>query len=352
MRHLSRLCQFTIASYAILLAALTLCRVLRLGGISPLDLANVFAPWLYLPLLLTLPLSLAYAWRRSSGKSKRDGRSPLGWLRAGWLALLQIALLIYACCAFGWLMLPKPTLPPPDDTISVITFNVQGSNARLDRAVDWLLAADADIVALQETRDGYDSRLAQLVAAYPHEAHIENGVRVFSRLPILSREVLILEESPGWLALKLLLVHDGRELALYAAHLALPRAHDAVKAGFGWEMARAYDESRRNAQIRRLLQLLRGETAPVIVAGDFNMSDSSLIYDAIALQLDDAWREVGHGAGRTWPLAHAIGWHSAIPPLLRIDYLWHSEHLRAATAELGADVGSDHLPLHAAFAWR
>ena len=91
---------------------------------------------------------------------------------------------------------------------------------------------------------------------------------------------------------------------------------------------------------------------PAIVAGDFNMSDASLIYDEIAALLTDAWREAGNGAGRTWPVAEEIGLPRLIHPLLRIDYVWHSPHLRAAAAAVGAAIGSDHLPLAAVFEWR
>ena len=55
------------------------------------------------------------------------------------------------------------------------------------------------------------------------------------------------------------------------------------------------------------------ETATFIVAGDFNMSDASLIYDEIAGRLGDGWRGAGNGAGRTWPVAEAIG----LPPVIQ-----------------------------------
>jgi endonuclease/exonuclease/phosphatase (EEP) superfamily protein YafD len=36
-----------------------------------------------------------------------------------------------------------------------------------------------------------------------------------------------------------------------------------------------------------------------------------------------------------------------IPPLVRIDYIWHSAGLRALQAWQGPAIGSDHLPLQA-----
>ena len=76
------------------------------------------------------------------------------------------------------------------------------------------------------------------------------------------------------------------------------------------------------------------------------MSDASLIYDEVAALMGDAWRAAGNGAGRTWPVAEAIGLPRVIQPLLRIDYIWHSPALRPTSAAVGeAWIGSDHLPL-------
>ena len=97
---------------------------------------------------------------------------------------------------------------------------------------------------------------------------------------------------------------------------------------------------------------LAANQSPIIVAGDFNMSDASLIYDEVAAQLQDAWRGAGVGAGRTWPVAEAIGLPRVIQPLLRIDYIWHSADLRPTAATVGEAIGSDHLPVMVVFEWR
>jgi endonuclease/exonuclease/phosphatase (EEP) superfamily protein YafD len=50
------------------------------------------------------------------------------------------------------------------------------------------------------------------------------------------------------------------------------------------------------------------------------------------------------GLAPTWP-ANGI-WPY---PLVRLDYVWHSEGLQALSAELGPRLGSDHLPLIVTF---
>ncbi len=360
---LSRPLRRLVSAYALLLALFALLRLLRIDGIPLLDLANTFAPYLFMPLVVTFPLPIlvtratAEPGERARKRLSRPGKfSPAAGSSHSprWSGLLQLALIVTGLHWFAIPALYTPVMPPRGDTFSVVTFNVQGSNHELDRAMAWLLEQAPDIIVLQETAEGYDSRLAPLYDAYAHEDHIEGSVRIFSRYVILQREVISIEDEPGRLALRLLLDQDGRELAVYAVHLTLPltpRDNRAADEDIGLEALLRYDEARRNAQIRRLLGLLTEESAATIVAGDFNMSDTSLIYAELAGQLRDAWRGAGAGAGRTWPLAEAIGLPRIIRPLLRIDYLWHSDSLRPISAAVGAPIGSDHLPLAAEFEW-
>jgi endonuclease/exonuclease/phosphatase (EEP) superfamily protein YafD len=41
-----------------------------------------------------------------------------------------------------------------------------------------------------------------------------------------------------------------------------------------------------------------------------------------------------------------------VPPLVRIDYIWHSDGLEAVNAWRGEFIGSDHMPMHAVLALR
>lgn len=359
LRRISTPIRYLTSLYAALLALFTILRLLRLSGFPPLDLANTFAAYWYMPLVLTFPLSIIVtrqaqvpievARKRLSRPRKSAGSAH----PPRWSALVQIALIGIGLYWFAAPTMYKPATPPVGDTFSVVTLNVQGSNVELGEATEWLLAQAPDLILLQETAEGYDRRLAALYDVYAHEDHIEGSVRIFSRYAILEREVLSLEDEPGREALRLLLNQDGRELAVYAVHISLPlRARGDSYVDMDLQGLLRYDESRRNAQIRRLLEIVEREGAPFIVAGDFNMSDSSLIYDEIAARMDDAWRAAGNGAGRTWPVAEAIDWPPLIQPVLRIDYVWTSAELRAAAAHVGEAVGSDHLPVSVVLEWR
>ncbi len=363
VRSLARPVSHLVALYTTLLALFTLSRFLRLSGFWLFDLANAFAPYWYMPLALTFPLSIIIA-RQGTGlarlqkppaqgarKSKVQRLALLSRLRDRWIVLLQIVLMLVALIGFAWTGRYKAIDPPQGETFSVVTFNVQGSNAELDDAADWLLSVRADVIVLQETAEGYDQRLERLYDVYAYEDHIAGSVRVFSRYAILERQILAIEDDPGRLALRLVLDQNGRELAVYAVHLTLPQANWQPSAHFAWDMLLRYNEARRNAQARRLLEIVRGENIATLVVGDFNMSDSSLIYDELAAELRDAWRAAGTGAGRTWPVAEAIGLPRILHPFLRIDYIWHSAELRAVAASMGSPIGSDHLPVKAVFEW-
>ncbi|MDE2748583.1 MAG: endonuclease/exonuclease/phosphatase family protein [Chloroflexota bacterium] len=361
LRRISTPIRHLISLYAALLALFTLLRLLRVSGAPLIDLANAFAPFCYMPLVVAFPLSILVT--RGGGAPVGSARKRLARLGKPaesahpprWSVLLQICLIAIGLYWFAVPGMYRRLEPPAGETFSVVTFNVQGSNQELGRATDWLLAAAPDLILLQETAEGYDERLAPLYDVYAHEDHIEGSARLFSRYPILAREILIIEDEPGRHALRLLLNQEGRELAVYALHFTLPlnpRAETDPDADIGPEALLRYNERRRNAQIRRFLDLLARESAPFIVAGDFNMSDASLIYDEVAALIGDAWRAAGNGAGRTWPVAEAIGLPRVIQPLLRIDYIWHSPALRPTSAAVGVAIGSDHLPLTVEFEWR
>jgi vancomycin resistance protein VanJ len=344
IRHLSTPTRRLISIYALGVMLLTLLRILGVTGIWWIDLANVFAPYWYMPMVLTFPISVIVT--RQSDK-KHPPR---------WSVTLQIILMSIGLYWFAVPTMYKVVDPPTGETFKVVTYNVQGANTELDTATAWLIESNADIIVLQETSEGYDTRLSGLYDVYAHEEHIEGSVRIFSRYEILSKELLVIEESPGRLVLRLVLNQQGQELAVYATHFTLPQR--AIKhlpfptPDYNIEFALRYDETRRNAMIRTLLDILREETLPYILAGDFNTSDASLIYHEIADVMTDSFREAGAGAGRTWPIADVVGLPRVISPFLRIDYIWHSDQLRAVEASVGTvPIGSDHLPVTAILEW-
>ena len=100
-----------------------------------------------------------------------------------------------------------------------------------------------------------------------------------------------------------------------------------------------------DANVRALLSRLETVDTPVIVIGDFNLTDQHSSYRAITNHLRDAHTESGWGMGftaRYVPLGL---------PLWRIDYIFHSPQMMALRTVLGEYGASDHRPVIAELAF-
>jgi endonuclease/exonuclease/phosphatase (EEP) superfamily protein YafD len=305
-----------------------------------LALANAFALYLFLPLLLVFPLAWILRARR----------------------MTAVALLL-TIGGIAWLL--PPLLPKQAPTMSatplkIVTFNVLGFEGNpLQREVEWLLTTDADVLVLQEVFViGEDPRLGRLLAKYPYEARTDASVRIFSRLPFVEKQVIWIEDNPGRTSLRVVVKHQGQDVTIYGVHLSQPRTdkpHFRLPNRlriYPLPLASRYDETRRNAQIERLLGMIAKESNPVILTGDFNMTPTAIAYDRLAAQLHDAFMQAGGGWGMTYPVARVINLPDWLPPLLRIDYVWHSSHWQTVHYQRGDAQNSDHFPVRVSLALR
>jgi vancomycin resistance protein VanJ len=128
--------------------------------------------------------------------------------------------------------------------------------------------------------------------------------------------------------------------------------NDTSKSRFAGLFIVRYDETTRNRQLANLLTLIENDRNPVIAAGDFNTNSTSLAYGRIASVLKDTYAEAGYGFGHTWGHAPVMRLPAFIPPVLRLDYIWHSDDLMTLSHEVAPGLGSDHLPVVATLAWR
>ena len=91
--------------------------------------------------------------------------------------------------------------------------------------------------------------------------------------------------------------------------------------------------------------------APVGLGSHLDTQPTGGKYDGVlgtlAARMGDSFREAGLGFGWSWPVAAQVKLPAFVPPLMRIDYIWHSPQWRTVTASQGPTLGSDHLPLYA-----
>ncbi|MEO8609667.1 MAG: endonuclease/exonuclease/phosphatase family protein [Chloroflexota bacterium] len=307
-----------------------------------MGLVNSFAYMLFIPLSVLFLLGLLARSRRAM------------------LSLLPIILLIVLW--FGPRFLPKTTATADTTAVLVMTNNVWRLNPTPEAVAKLVIETKPDVVFLQEVQlSSEGDALAALDTHYPYHTQLVDEIRLtmyeavnitFSRYPFVESEKVELDSPNMPTIYRNVIEVNGKRVALYNVHLITPFTENPrlpVGDNYFAKVALGYDDTQRNQQIDSLLTYLKSERYPYIVAGDFNLSDLSMTYAAMNGQMHDSFIEAGTGLGNSWPEAAALGLPAFLPPLVRMDYIWHSAGLRAIRSWQGDFVGSDHLPLFAAF---
>jgi endonuclease/exonuclease/phosphatase (EEP) superfamily protein YafD len=297
---------------------------------------NTFALYLFVP----LPAAALVALR--SRRRRLWVAVGTGLALAGW--------------CFGTLWLPRwPPREARGPTLTALTFNTLGFSQRPEATLAAILAAGADVVALQELNPEMASVLrAKALDQYPYQILDPQpgvtGMGVISRYPLARSE----ETLPGaWAGQPQLLRLDLSGVAIELLNIHA-RATDITSAD------RVGTIRERERQAQALAAFAAGRSAPLVVLGDFNTGDQSVAYATVAGALRDAWREVGAGIGNTFPGAASSGSSRTkiggvyVPQwLVRIDYIFHSHHWQTLEASIGPwDGVSDHRPVLAKLALR
>jgi len=317
--------------YMVLLALFLISREVIDARPGILVLLDNIIPFLFLPLLVIIPLLLL--------------------LRGWWLLPLALILLIVAGVMIGPYYFVQPVAASGTPTLSIITFNVFRDNKTMSNVEAWIRQMNPDVVQLQELPSGYGQNgIDSLKDLYPYQfaAPQPRGNIVLSRYPFRSTENRR-DITQIYLAQRVVIDMNGKAITLFNMHFMNPIEDNPELAGSRSLIAMAfkYDDRARNAEIRRLFTFLKAERDPYIVTGDFNMSDQTLMYREITQFMGDSFREAGSGFGGSWPNPEVSKIPDFIPPFMRIDYIWHSPQFRALHAEQGPKLGSDHLPLFA-----
>ncbi|MBZ5737291.1 endonuclease/exonuclease/phosphatase family protein [Nocardioides mangrovi] len=218
---------------------------------------------------------------------------------------------------------PKPgeTCVPAErtDEITVVTFNIHSARTGtgavgLAQIGAELAAMKPDVVLLQEVDRGraWSARLDMpSVLAKDLDMHWafgdnvrrtttnQYGTAILSRFPIVSWHNQLLPRPPGTQQrglLETILDIDGVRTHVYVTHLenSSPTA--------------------RLLQMRAIAPVLRADTGPKLLGGDFNSVSTSPVGALARSVLSDTWRAIGSGSGLTAP---------AGAPRVRIDYLYY-----------------------------
>ncbi len=334
LRHsLSNLLWLSVGVYGVGTALPLVLQWLGATRWSPVEMFGAFIPLALLPALIVVPVCL---------------------LRRQWaLASVSMPAMLAFVISYGAFFWPHPAhAESAAMTLRFMTYNIHAESDQIRPMLEVIRTADADVVALQEVSPGMAEALAaQLKDVYPYQAlhpRRDNpifGQGVLSRYPIVEDEYWHI--SLGHQRVKLDV--NGLLLVLYNTHPAHPFR---IREGQLFNMQLHRDE------VDEVLRRAASDTSPILIAGDFNMSDQADDYRRITQRFRDTYRETGWGLGWTFP---DFSQGNALPinvpllskivrPMTRLDFIFHSDDVQAVAARVWpSSGGSDHRPVVAEF---
>jgi vancomycin resistance protein VanJ len=242
-------------------------------------------------------------------------------------ATAAVALLVPALiwgAMFGELMLPGKG--GGSHNLRVLTHNVDAANTDYAATARDVLAADADVVALEEMTStalrAYENALAD---RYPY--HVKRStVGLWSAYPI--EESGSVDIGLSWTrALRAQVRTPAGEVAIYVAHLV------SVRIG-----SSGFTSDQRDETIRQLGQQIAAEKlSRVILMGDLNGTANDRSLAPLTVGLRSAQGAAGDGFGFSWPAAF---------PMARIDHVLF-RGMTPARAWVLPRTPSDHRPVAA-----
>lgn len=328
MRQLAcRLLRWTRVGYPLTVVTWEVARRTPLSGWWPFELIDIFALLFLLPLpLLALPMA---------------GSRQL-WVKACLLApLLAVALDYGPIVEFR-------QVPEPEVSVRILTANLlvdSGEATLLEQVVE---AEQPDIVAVQELGPEMATRVARTLSRrYPYQALYPYGgplgIGILSRFPMYASRPQV--NGPGTCyCQESVLDIDGHRVTLTNMH---PYAPSIDYRSLGpIPVPTRFDTQLQRQAVQAVLRRIETLSGPILLVGDLNTSDRQPAYASLSEHLRDTYRERGRGLGYTFP----VGWsfplgaeHTfPLPPILRIDYVWHNDAWAGRAAWVGSLVGSDH----------
>ena len=300
-------------AYAAGLISLWLYRTFTTSFPPFLAFLNLFFPFLFVPTLVVWLVA------------------PI--LRSRWIWGTAVLLTLFFGVDNGWRWFPNPTPDPTAPTLTVMTFNMAMRDcncSRLNEMAGFITVESPDLVFLQEVSEPMAVILGQF-SDYPYQ-ELQMPVQttaILSKYPIVASEWHSTAGERDYLTATI--AWQGELVQVFAVHPYPP--------GLIWDrwtsLPIGVDETAVQAQVRRIAQHAATFEHALIV-GDFNMSDQSPAYHELTTQFEDAFVGGGQGWGRTFPL------DVRIPPLVRLDYVFHSSHFQATHVYEGCGTISDH----------
>jgi endonuclease/exonuclease/phosphatase (EEP) superfamily protein YafD len=258
--------------------------------------------------------------------------------RRRWLALASAAVSLILLSPSLALLFPKSASAPSGPTVRVMSINLEAGNHSGDAILHQIRQANPDIIALQEYTDWCDDLLQRQLSDYPYRVTVPSqdstGDAIYSKIPLWG-EVQLPHTALGTrMRLRAVFRIDGQEVVMYAIHPSSPHRYSNIL--------------RNRLQTADLIDDLRRETSPVIIAGDFNATDNTPNLQAYRnFGLVNTQDVAGIGRGSTWPDTRILRHF----PGFRIDHILIDRRLTCTNTKVCGPTGSDHRPIIADIAY-
>jgi endonuclease/exonuclease/phosphatase (EEP) superfamily protein YafD len=247
-----------------------------------------------------------------------------GLARSGLLAVLAVLLVIVNCTHFT-LALEGGAQDAPAGAprfLRVVTFNVWHHNDRIEDVAKFLADTDADLVVMQEMTSASWAKLREALGArYPYSLG-DYGLVILSKYNIIENGRVDRGGMPPWASLMLRFAKievKGTQVTFAGAHLARP-----------------FYPKLQYSDALSLVNFVRQQHGPLILAGDFNMSPWT---DKLTGFTQATGLERYNTFHFTWPL-HARG--LTLLPFVAIDHVFASPDFAKIATDVGPRLGSDH----------
>ncbi|WP_430393226.1 endonuclease/exonuclease/phosphatase family protein [Actinacidiphila reveromycinica] len=211
--------------------------------------------------------------------------------------------------------------------LTVLTHNVNAENPDPDGTAKDVIAAHADLVALEELATDQVARYSRdLAAAYPYHS-VQGTVGLWSKYPLSA--VRPVDIRLGWTrAMRATATTPHGEVAVYVAHL--PSVRVKFDAGF--------TAGQRDRAADALGEAIAAESVPdVVLLGDLNGTMNDRALASVTSQMRSTQGAAGDGMGFSWPASF---------PMARIDQIM-VKGIEPVSSWTLPKTGSDHLPVAA-----
>jgi endonuclease/exonuclease/phosphatase (EEP) superfamily protein YafD len=226
----------------------------------------------------------------------------------------------------------------PREPLRIASINVLFHNTHYDRVAAFLRQERPDAAVLVEITPSWRAALGSLRDEFPWQYYAEghdapgrdsHGTLLLSRWPLERMETVPMgPHADPTVAVELSV--RGRTLHLIGVHPSWPLG-PAVSA-------------ERNRELIELAALARATPAPLVMAGDFNLTPFSPHFGDFIGRSGLRWTAQGAGWQPTWPTFLPIGG-------IQIDHVFVSPGIDVQRFARGRGVGSDHRPILVDLEW-